>query len=116
MSARLTLRLKLLLGPDIAIGPGKAELLEAIRDTGSISAAGRLLGMSYRRAWMLIDTMNSCFKSPVVRTSKGGSSGGTARLTEAGENVLRLYRQIEMGATAATSRERAALGRLAKEN
>ena len=70
------LSLRLLHGGDIAIGPGKAELLEAIAATGSISAAGRRMGLSYRRAWLLVDTMNRAFAAPLVTTAKGGSHGG----------------------------------------
>ena len=73
---RLTLRVDF--GTDRAIGPGKILLLEAIRDTGSISQAGRALGMSYRRAWLLVDDMNQCFREPVVTAQPGGSQGGGA--------------------------------------
>jgi len=89
------LRLRMMLGPHIVIGPGKADLLEAIGKTGSISAAGRLLGMSYRRTWALVDTMNRCFREPVVDTSTGGRGGGGAALTAFGEEALRRYRRME---------------------
>ena len=75
----------------IAMGPGKAELLRAIEASGSISAAARALGMSYRRAWLLVDTMNQCFKSPVVETLTGGEKGGGARVTELGQEILHRY-------------------------
>jgi len=97
--ARLTLRVDF--GTDRAIGPGKVQLLEAIRDTGSISQAGRSLGMSYRRAWLLVDDMNRCFREPVVTAQPGGSQGGGAALTTFGEKVVRKYRTIESEATAA---------------
>lgn len=97
---RLTLRVDF--GTDRAIGPGKVLLLEAIRDTGSISQAGRSLGMSYRRAWLLVDDMNRCFREPVVTAQPGGSQGGGAALTAFGEKVVRKYRTIETEATAAT--------------
>jgi molybdate transport system regulatory protein len=97
--ARLTLRVDF--GTDRAIGPGKVQLLEAIRDTGSISQAGRSLGMSYRRAWLLVDDMNRCFREPVVTAQPGGSQGGGAALTAFGEKVVRKYRTIESEATAA---------------
>jgi molybdate transport system regulatory protein len=97
--ARLTLRVDF--GTDRAIGPGKVQLLEAIRDTGSISQAGRSLGMSYRRAWLLVDDMNRCFREPVVTAQPGGSQGGGAALTTFGEKVVRKYRMIESEATAA---------------
>ena len=90
-SPRLKPRLRLYCGTDIAFGPGKAELLELIDATGSISAAARKMHMSYRRAWQLVETMNRCFEEPLVVTSKGGSGGGGARLSELGEEVLRLY-------------------------
>ena len=69
-------RLRIVLEPDIAIGPGKADILEGIRETGSIAAAGRRLGMSYKRAWLLVETMNACFKSPLVEASRGGRPTG----------------------------------------
>ena len=69
-------RLRIVLEPDIAIGPGKADILEAIRETGSIAAAGRRMGMSYKRAWLLVETMNACFKSPLVEASRGGRARG----------------------------------------
>jgi molybdate transport system regulatory protein len=97
---RLTLRVDF--GTDRAIGPGKVLLLEAIRDTGSISQAGRSLGMSYRRAWLLVDDMNRCFREPVVMAQPGGSQGGGAALTAFGQKVVQKYRTIETQATAAT--------------
>src|SRR6188768_2685407 len=75
----------------IAMGPGKADLLKAIDASGSISAAARSLGMSYRRAWLLVDTMNQSFKAPVVETLTGGQKGGGARVTDTGHEVLRRY-------------------------
>jgi molybdate transport system regulatory protein len=96
---RLTLRVDF--GTDRAIGPGKVLLLEAIRDTGSISQAGRSLGMSYRRAWLLVDDMNRCFREPVVTAQPGGSQGGGAALTAFGERLIKKYRTIETEATAA---------------
>jgi molybdate transport system regulatory protein len=97
---RLTLRVDF--GTDRAIGPGKVLLLEAIRDTGSISQAGRSLGMSYRRAWLLVDDMNQCFREPVVTAQPGGAQGGGAALTAFGQKVVLKYRTIETQATAAT--------------
>jgi len=87
-------RVRILAGSAIAIGPGKADLLDAIDATGSISAAARRLRMSYRRAWLLVRTMNECFASPLVEAEKGGSSGGGARLTKTGREVLTRYREI----------------------
>lgn len=77
------------------MGPGKADLLEAIRDRGSISHGGKAMGMSYRRAWLLVDTMNRCWREPLVETSPGSHHGGGARLTVAGERVLALYRTLQ---------------------
>ena len=92
---RLGLHLRVVLEGGIAIGPGRADLLQAIRDTGSISAAGRSLAMSYKRAWDLVEEMNASFASPVVSTSTGGAAGGGSRLTGVGEAVLAAYRRIE---------------------
>lgn len=94
------LRLRILFGPEIAVGPGKVALLDAIAETGSISAAARALGMSYRRAWLLIDTMNRCFREPVIETASGGKGGGGARVTPLGQEVLRRYRSMEDTAVA----------------
>ncbi len=95
---QLKLSVRLLHGDEIALGPGKAELLEAIARTGSISAAGKSMNMSYRRAWMLVDVMNRCFRSPLVETAKGGSHGGGARLSPLGEEVLAHYRAMDAAA------------------
>jgi molybdate transport system regulatory protein len=95
-------RPRLYRGDDIAIGPGKADLLEAIRKAGSIAAAAESMGMSYMRAWMLIRTMNSCFKAPLVQTKRGGAERGAAILTETGRTVLTLYRRIEVQSLKAT--------------
>lgn len=84
-----------MLGRRVAIGPGKADLLEGIRDTGSISAAGRRMRMSYKRAWQLVEEMNTCFRTVLVDASKGGSGGGGARLSKTGEDVLERFRRIE---------------------
>ena len=96
---RLTLRVDF--GPNRAIGPGKIRLLEAVDKGGSISEAGRALGMSYRRAWLLIDDVNRCFRDPVVTTQPGGKSGGGAKLTPFGRKVVASYRAIESDATSA---------------
>ena len=88
------LRIRILFG-NAMLGPGKADLLERIRATGSIAAAGRAMGMSYKRAWMLVEAMNAAFRDPLVESVRGGASGGGARLTEAGEAVLSNYRKLE---------------------
>ena len=100
-TTRLTLRVDL--GRDRAIGPGKIRLLEAIRDTGSITKAGIALGMSYRRAWLLVDDMNNCFREPVAAAHAGGSHGGGAALTPFGRNLIDQYRAIEAEAHSATA-------------
>ncbi|MDP2111197.1 MAG: LysR family transcriptional regulator [Thiobacillus sp.] len=105
MDKRINPKLRILLGAEIAIGPGKADLLDAVARTGSISAAAREMGMSYRRAWLLVDTMNRCFKRPLVEASKGGSGGGGARITEQGLDVLARYRAMELKAAASVAAE-----------
>ncbi|MEP7328982.1 MAG: LysR family transcriptional regulator [Betaproteobacteria bacterium] len=88
-------RLRITKGDDIAVGPGKVDLLEAIARTGSITSAAKELGMSYRRAWLLVDTMNRTFKTAVVVTEAGGTRGGGTALTPSGAEVVRRYRNIE---------------------
>lgn len=109
------LRLRLLFGKDVMLGPGKADLLELIRETGSISAAGRRMNMSYKRAWSLVEALNSYFSEPVVESTRGGSSGGGARLTEAGDRVLTLYRRFEQHAARAGQPEIDALSAMLAE-
>jgi molybdate transport system regulatory protein len=109
MPPRLTLRVDL--GPKQSIGPGKMRLLDAVADTGSISSAGRKLGMSYRRAWMLIDDLNSSFRRKVVSTTLGGKEGGGAKLTPFGEELVKRYRAIEENAAKATKTHVAFLAR-----
>jgi len=111
-SVRVQFRLRITRGRDIAVGPGKIDLLEAIARTGSITAAARTLGMSYRRAWLLVDTMNRCFKRPVVEAEAGGRRGGGTRLTPAGAQALRRYRDVEKLAERASASELRALRRL----
>lgn len=93
--ALLRAQLRIILGEEIAFGPGKADVLDAIRETGSISAAGKKIGMSYRRTWLLVDTMNRCFQQPLVDTAKGGIQGGGTQLTELGAQVLKQYRELQ---------------------
>ncbi len=88
-----------------AIGPGKAELLESIAAIGSISAAARAMGMSYRRAWQLVEAVNQSFAEPLVLTETGGTRGGGARLTRFGAEVLRRYRRMESKASVAIAAE-----------
>lgn len=114
MSAVPTLKFRIRIhkGEDIAVGPGKISLLEAVIDTGSITAAARKLGMSYRRAWLLIDTMNHSFRGPVVETAKGGRTDGSTLVTPLGNEVILRYRTIEAIASSAARAEIAALLKL----
>lgn len=105
------LHLRAVLAPGIAIGPGKADLLEGIRETGSIAAAGRAMRMSYKRAWQLVEELNGSFREPLVEASKGGAGGGGARLTRAGEDVLARYTRMQTDAVAAVAVDLAALRR-----
>ena len=93
-------RLRVKYGDQVAIGPGKIAILEAIAETGSISAAGRKIGMSYRRAWLLVDQMNQYFTEPVVVAATGGAQGGGTALTPMGLEVIALYLSIEQQAQA----------------
>jgi molybdate transport system regulatory protein len=90
-----TIRLRIDLSPDSALGPGKIALLEHIEATGSLSQAARELGMSYRRAWLLLNDVNRMFNEPATTMSVGGSGGGGARLTDLGREVVKAYREIE---------------------
>ncbi len=110
---RAGLHIRVVLDQGSVMGPGRAELLENIRSLGSIAAAGRAMGMSYRRAWMLVDTTSRDFGAPVVAAAAGGAQGGKAGLTELGESVLALYRQIEAKAAAAAAVELAQLAAVA---
>lgn len=96
------------------IGPGKAKLLESIRDTGSISAAARDMGMSYKRAWVLLDSINQAFTEPVVTAAPGGAGGGGAILTAFGTEVLERYRRIHEHAATTADDDLAALARRAR--
>ena len=97
------------------MGPGKAELLSHIEATGSISAAAREMGMSYRRAWQLVEAMNRDFATPLVTTETGGRRGGGARVTELGQEALRQFRRMELRASAAIARDIAVFDRLLKK-
>ena len=100
---RLSIRLYLPNGTKF--GPGKADLLALIAETGSIAAAGRRLGMSYKRAWSLVEVMNAMFTEPVVTSSRGGASHGGASVTQFGEQVLAHYRALEEKARQSARRE-----------
>lgn len=110
--AKLVPKIRILVGAVVAIGPGKADLLQAIGRGGSISAAARSMGMSYRRAWLLVEAMNKAFRSPLVQTLTGGDGGGGARLTNLGEEVLRRYRAMEDRAARAVAADLGIFSRL----
>ncbi|MFM0169585.1 winged helix-turn-helix domain-containing protein [Paraburkholderia sediminicola] len=105
-------RMRIRSGDAVALGPGKVELLEAVREFGSISAAARSLDMSYRRAWLLIDELNRSLKSPATHSEQGGQSGGGCTLTPVGETIIRLYRDVEVEAQRSCAKQIAELTRL----
>lgn len=106
--------LRILARSRATMGPGKAELLAHIEATGSISAAAREMGMSYRRAWQLVEAMNRDFVAPLVTTETGGRRGGGARVTELGHEALRQFRRMELRASTAIGRDVAAFEKLLK--
>ena len=107
-------RLRVTSGETIAIGPGKIDLLEAIVETRSITAAAKSIGMSYRRAWILVDQINACLRQPAVASAKGGERGGGSRLTAVGEDLVARYRRIEAHAAKACADDIEALLQLVK--
>ena len=109
------LQLRLFFADGAMFGPGKAELLDHIRATGSISAAGRAMDMSYKRAWMLVDEMNAAFAAPLVESARGGAGGGGAQVTEAGLEVMRLYRSLQDNAARAGAAEIAAIATMLRD-
>lgn len=113
--AKLSLRIDLLPGGAGRVGPGKIALLEAVHEHRSISAAARHLGMSYRRAWLLLDALNHTFKTPVVATATGGKDGGGAHLTATGELIVHHYHAMEEAAHAAAAGHLKALQQLASK-
>ncbi|MEO8835181.1 MAG: ModE family transcriptional regulator [Caldimonas sp.] len=98
-------RLRVTSGQAIAVGPGKIALLEAIRETRSITAAAKSIDMSYRRAWILVDELNAALRKPAVRSAIGGEYGGGSELTATGASLVELYRRIEARATEACAEE-----------
>ena len=106
------MHLRIDFGDERSIGPGKVRLLELINETGSISAAGRALQMSYRQAWLLIDELNRMFRDPVVVAQTGVGGGGGAVVTETGNDIVRLYRELERRAYGASTPEIRSLTRL----
>jgi molybdate transport system regulatory protein len=105
----LAIKARLMCGDEFAMGPGKADLLDAIAKFGSISAAGRDLGMSYRRAWLLVDAMNRCWTDKLVETTAGGAKERGARLTDSGRQVLSHYRAMEQAMADAAAPQVAAI-------
>jgi molybdate transport system regulatory protein len=112
MKSKVQFRVRIYRDETIAIGPGKVALLEAIAETGSISAAARQYGMSYRRAWVLIDEVNRALSSPAVSAVAGGAHGGGTALTSVGEEIIKRYRAIESTARVAAASDISALTRL----
>jgi molybdate transport system regulatory protein len=110
------LRIRLVFPDGAMLGPGKADLLELIRETGSIAAAARRMGMSYKRAWLLVETLNATFRETLVESARGGRGRGGARLTETGGTVLAAYRAMEARMAAAGAEEIAALHALRPED
>lgn len=92
---RMKIKIQLYCGNEIAMGPGKADLLDAIKEQGSISAGARVMNMSYRRAWQLVDTMNRCWREPLVHTFPGIAHGGGATITPFGAVILKYYRAFQ---------------------
>ena len=105
-------RFRVMTGDLIALGPGKIDLLESIGKEGSISQAAREKHLSYRRAWSMVNTMNQCFKEPLVVSITGGKGGGGAQLTDVGEKIIQLYREMEKKAEDATRAEGKSLQKL----
>ena len=98
----LQLRLRVYRGAEAALGPGRAELLGRVDGTASIAQAARDMGMSYMKAWKLVQSMNRCFREPLLEVQRGGKAGGTARLTPLGREALELYQRLETASVAAT--------------
>jgi molybdate transport system regulatory protein len=107
-------RFRVLLGREIALGPGKVDLLDHIERTGSILEAAQRMDMSYNRAWQLVHTMNDCFKQPLVSAARGGKTGGGAALTANGRKMLALYRRLEKECDVATHDARRSIVALLK--
>ncbi|CDG83456.1 winged helix-turn-helix domain-containing protein [Janthinobacterium agaricidamnosum] len=115
MTSKLDIKVRLWRDDEVAMGPGKADLLDAIAHSGSISAAARTMNMSYRRAWLLVDSMNRNFREPLVRSAIGGQQGGGAQVTEAGFVVLAQFRAMQASANAALQSQLAAFAPLLRD-
>jgi molybdate transport system regulatory protein len=112
MEPKIQMRIRILCGDEPALGLGRAELLARIRETQSIAQAARDMGMSYMKAWKLIQSMNRCFREPAVEVQRGGKGGGQARLSATGARALDLYRRMEADSLAATRTLALELGQL----
>ena len=110
------LRVSIVFESGARIGPGKARLLESIRETGSISGAAREMGMSYKRAWVLLDSINQAFTEPVVKAAPGGAGGGGASLTPFGTELLERYNRIVDRAVTKATDDLAALALRARSD
>lgn len=108
--------LRVTVADDFYLGPGRADLLELIAETGSISAAGKRMDMSYKRAWSLVQALNEGFGAPLVEASRGGSAQGGATLTAAGQEILRLYRHMQQATRAAIEADLETARRLRAEH
>lgn len=102
MKEKVSCQLRIMVGKGLGMGPGKAAMLRAIQETRSINSAGKKFGMSYRRAWLLVEEMNSLFEGPLVIARRGGSGGGGADVTSLGERVLKTYADLEKRVTSST--------------
>ena len=112
---KLAPRLRILFGEATALGPGKVELIEAIERAGSISGAAKHMGMSYRRAWNLVDAINHDFKEPIILTNVGGRGGGGATISPIGHEILSRYRKIEDQAMVSVAKDVSLFGRYLDE-
>jgi molybdate transport system regulatory protein len=110
-AVRAAPRLRIVMGEGLILGPGKVDLIEAIERSGSISAAARAMGMSYRRAWLLVDALNHMFNRPLVVAASGGSHGGGAEVTDFGRDIAAAYRRIEQRTRSAILEELAPFDR-----
>ncbi|MDQ2820697.1 MAG: LysR family transcriptional regulator [Pseudomonadota bacterium] len=116
MTIRVDVKVRMRHGEEIAMGPGKADLLDAIAATGSISGAARSMKMSYRRAWLLVDVMNRTFREPLVVSAAGGAQGGGAGVTDAGRAVLTAFRAMEAASAAAVQSHAGTLAALLRSD
>jgi len=113
--SKLLPRFRVVRGATIALGPGKAELLQCLLESGSLNETAKRLGMSYMRAWKLVQTMNKCFREPVAVSERGGKTGGGMKLTETGRRALELYQQMESSALKASDASWKQLQRLLRD-